>query len=109
LVAVAGALALAVPPWPVAVDVAGLLSAPQISVPPVSSTTTRLPPTTTSPSVPSSTTSRVTVPRGRLVPLPAEERGHRSRPLWVGAVVGLSGLAGLSLARALRGRARPGA
>ena len=89
----------------VAVEVAGPLSSPQVSLPPASSTTTRGLSTTTPSSVPSSITRNVAEPPGRLLPLPADESEHRSRPLWVGAVVGLSGLAGLLLSRALRGRA----
>jgi len=83
------------------VEVAGPLSARQVSLPPPSSTTT-------SSSVPSSITTQLGEPRGRPRPVPVNEREHRPQPLWVGAVVGLSGLAGLALSRALRRPARPG-
>ena len=50
---------------------------------------------------------RAVGPAGRLLPgEPETSEDGSSRPVWVGAVVGLSGLAGLVVSRALTGRRR---
>jgi hypothetical protein len=73
-------------------------------------TSTTLPATTTTQALPDLLTEgRAVGPAGRLLPGEvAASEGGRSYPIWVGAVVGLSGLAGLALSRVLTGRRRPG-
>ncbi|HEX2047758.1 MAG TPA: Ig-like domain-containing protein [Acidimicrobiales bacterium] len=77
-----------------------------------SSTTSTTGPTTTSTTLPgvettqppSDLAAQAAGPPARLLPARAEEGERRSRPLWVGLVVGISGLAGLVLSRTLPGR-----
>lgn len=73
-------------------------------------TSTTLPATTTTQPLPDLLTEeRAVGPAGRLLPgEAAASEGRRSYPVWVGAVVGLSGLAGLVVSRAISGRRQRG-
>ena len=73
------------------------------------STTGRTTTTTTFPAVgttepPSDLAAQAAGPAGRLLPARAQEGEPTSRPLWVGLVVGVSGVAGLVLSRTLPAR-----